>query len=64
VTVKLNRAGELEEFEVTGRENASEFMSESVVNAILATSQLPELPKTFEDSHLVVRFRFIYPALR
>lgn len=64
VQVEVSRLGELLSFEVLGRLGGSSEMEESVVNAILSVSSLPPLPSSFSDQTLIVRFRFIYPALR
>lgn len=63
VLVTLNLKGELIAYEVTDVEKASSVMVDSVLNAILATANLPPLPPDFEGEELKVHFKFIYPSL-
>ncbi len=62
VLVHVDRQGRLVSQEVTQRLRSSQEMENSVLDALLATAQLPELPADFDGEELVVHFRFIYPA--
>ena len=64
VLVSLNRSGELNTYEVTQIHRASREMEQSVLDAVLSSSQLPPLPEDHEEDLLQVHFRFIYPPLR
>jgi len=64
VLVSLNRSGELNTYEVTQIHRASREMEQSVLDAVLSSSQLPPLPEDHEEELLQVHFRFIYPPLR
>ncbi len=62
VLVRVDRQGRLVSQEVTQRVRSSQEMENSVLDALLATAQLPALPSDFVGEELVVHFRFIYPA--
>jgi hypothetical protein len=64
VLVRVSREGFLTTHEVTRRVRSSDEMEHSVLDALLANSQLPPLPDDFDGEELQVHFRFIYPALR
>lgn len=63
VLVTISANGTLISYENTHSIDSSGAMIDSVLNAILATSNLPPLPEDYMDDILKVHFRFHYPAL-
>ncbi len=63
VLVTLNSKGQVTAYEVTDVQQASDRMTDSVINAILGVTNLPPLPSDFEEETLQVHFRFIYPPI-
>ncbi|MGK5094108.1 hypothetical protein WDW89_19095 [Deltaproteobacteria bacterium TL4] len=64
VMVTIDQSGILQSYEVTQIKGASLDMENSVVDAVIGSSNLPPLPEDFQGTELTVHFRFIYPSIR
>jgi len=63
VAVTLDLKGKVTTYGVTKVEGATTEMINSVLNAIVGTTNLPPLPPDFKEPELKVQFKFIYPSI-